>query len=178
MTLLITSILAGTWGLTAALVVVHLLRLDIKMKPAIINAMGIVLLFASSIYLLKTGVEMISTYKSGERTYFSSISFLTIFFAWPFTFGILPQLLWLKLFRQQLASLVAMAGVWTITVFFVPWGLPELKAAPFSYLGFIEIVAIYVVAMLLAYWFTAKKENSASIQKTKVVRVKKYASSY
>jgi len=177
MTLILTSILAGTWGLAAALLVVHLLRLEISFRPVIVNAMGILLLFASSIYLLKTSAEMIGTYKSGERAYFSSIPFLTVFFAWPFTFGILPQLLWFKVFRQQLASLVAIAAVWTITVFLVPWGLPQLKAAPFSYVGYLEIVAIYASALLLVYLFTAKKESS-TIPNAKSARLKKYAGSY
>jgi putative effector of murein hydrolase LrgA (UPF0299 family) len=172
---LITSILAGTWGLTAALLVTGLLRLELRIRPAIINAMGLILLFASSIYLLKTGADMISAFKSGERSYFGSLQFFTVFFAWPFAFGILPQLLWLKIFRQQLISLAAIAFVWTMTLFFVPWGMPQLKAMPFSYAGYLEIVGIYTLIFMLVYRFTAKKEILASIQKAKL---KKYASSY
>ncbi len=167
MALIINAIFAGTWGLTAALLVVQLLRLELNSKPVIIDAMRNLLLFGSSVYLLKTGIDVLQIHMSSAST-----RFWMTFLAWPLAFGVLPQLLWLKPLRHRLASLAVIVALWTITISFVPWAFPQwvtnmvlhptnVRAhVVFSFTGYLEMVAIYA-AMLAGVYYVLTRANMA-----------------
>jgi len=74
-------------------------------------SVSILLLIGASIYLLKILVDIVeiahSTRESENQWVMkgSSMAFLIFLGAWPFSFGLLPQLLWLKNFVDVFQSM-------------------------------------------------------------------------
>ena len=131
LTFIINSIFTGTWGITTALLVTQLLRRKLQINPTIVRSVSILLLIGASIYLLKILVGIVeNAYSTGENENQwvlkgSSLTYLIFLGVWPFSFGLLPQLLWLKKLRGRLSSLVIIIAIWAISRLFVPWGVTE-----------------------------------------------------
>ena len=99
----------------------------------------------------------------------SSLAFLIFLGAWPFSFGLLPQLLWLKKLRGRLSSLVIIIAIWAISRLFVPWGITEFFMQKqidlnfkfeFSFLDYLEQTAVYTVAFVLVHYLISRKNNT------------------
>jgi len=176
MTFIINSILTGTWGITVVLLVIQLFRLKLQINPIIIRSVSTLLLFGASLYILKIPVEFITNYYSGgeyEQYTFADgnlLYSLIIYCAWLFSFGLLPQILWVKKLRGRLSSLVVIVAIWAITRLYVPWGISEFFMEKpidlnfkfeFSFLDRLEQVAIYSVAFVLVFYIISRKENNS-----------------
>ena len=174
MDFIINTILTVTTGITVALLVLQLLRRDLKIRPDIITSVSILLLLGSTIYLVKVPAEFVVHYYSGgdyEHYTFKKGTFLPFIifgFAWLFSYGLVPQILWIKKLRRRLSTLLIIVGMWAITRLLVPWGLYQLLLNPFaewnrnsefSFLDYVEQGAVYATAFAIIYSYLSRKGN-------------------
>ncbi len=174
MMFVINSIFTGTWSITMALLVIQLFRRKLQINPTIIRSVSILLLIGASIYLLKLLVGIVeNAYLTGEHenqwvVKGSSRGYLIFLGVWPFSFGLLPQLLWLKKLRGRLSSLAIIIAIWAISRLFVPWGVTEFFMQKpvdlnfkfeFSFVDQLEQIAVYATAFALVCYLISWKEN-------------------
>jgi len=174
MMFIINSIFTGTWGITVALAVLQLFRRKLQINPAIIRSVSTLLLIGASIYLLKILVDIVeiahSTRESENQWVVkgSSLAFLIFLGAWPFSFGLLPQLLWLKKLRGRLSIHVIIIAIWAISRLFVPWGVTEFFMQKpidlnfkfeFSFVDQLAQIAVYATAFALVCYLISRKDN-------------------
>jgi len=167
------SIFTGTCGITAVLLVMQLIRSKLQIRPAIIISVSTLLLFGSLFYFLRIAIEIYANYYSNPdygsfKVKNNNWWLLTIMLAaWPFSFGLLPQLLWLKKRRQRLMSLVFIVGVWAITRIFIPPDFLQFFINPlnwhvdtgFSTGDYLLQAATYSAAFAVVHYFISKKDN-------------------
>jgi hypothetical protein len=171
MTFIINSIFAGTFGLTAALLVVQLMGFELNFKLNMIRAISITLLIGSVAYLLQMALYAPSIYNQ-----FNSVGHLLLFMVWPVVFSILPQLLWFKKLRERLGSLLVLVGIWAITLCFVPWLLPQavinlvqqpnslIDYTSFSWINYLEVIGTYAGIFLVVYGIIYRYRKPAIVR--------------
>jgi len=167
------SIFTGTCGITAVLLVMQLIRLKLQIRPAIIISVSTLLLFGSLFYFLRIAAELYVNYYSNPnygsfKLKNGNLWLLVIMLgAWPFTFGLLPQFLWLKKRRQRLWSLVFIVGVWAVTRIFISPNFLQFFIDPlnwhadsgFSTIDYLLQAGAYSAAFAVVHYFISKKDN-------------------
>ena len=175
-TFIINSILTGTWGITVALLVIQLFRLKLQINSTIVRSISTLLLLGASLHVLRTAVYFFTNYYSaGEYEQYTFRngnlwSYWIIYCAWLFSFGLLPQLLWLKTLRGRFSSLVVIVAIWGITRLFVPWGISEFFMErpidlqfkfEFSFVNSLEQTAVYSVAFVLVFHIISRRDYNS-----------------